>query len=44
MNRLSDLFFVLARWVGKHMVEEEHLWQGGLKNSGKKIARRKAQD
>jgi len=30
-NRLSDLFFVLARWVGKHLGEKEYLWQRGLK-------------
>ena len=37
VNRLSDLFFVLARWVGKHMGEKEYLWQRGLKERpGKK--------
>lgn len=36
LNRLSDLFFVLARWVGKHMGEEEYLWQGGLKEKLRK--------
>ena len=30
MNRLSDLFFVLGRWVGKHMGEKEYLWERGL--------------
>ncbi|HEX9880665.1 MAG TPA: cob(I)yrinic acid a,c-diamide adenosyltransferase, partial [Candidatus Binatia bacterium] len=30
INRLSDLFFVLARWVGKHLGEREYLWERGL--------------
>jgi cob(I)alamin adenosyltransferase len=30
VNRLSDLFFVLGRWVGKHMAEPEYLWERGL--------------
>ena len=30
VNRLSDLFFVLSRWVGKHTGEREYLWQRGL--------------
>ncbi|MBI4488224.1 MAG: cob(I)yrinic acid a,c-diamide adenosyltransferase [Deltaproteobacteria bacterium] len=30
VNRLSDLFFVLSRWVGKHLGEKEYLWQRGL--------------
>jgi cob(I)alamin adenosyltransferase len=30
LNRLSDLFFVLGRWVGKHAGEKEYLWQRGL--------------
>lgn len=31
LNRLSDLFFVLSRWMGKHMGKKEYLWQRGLK-------------
>ena len=31
VNRLSDLFFVLARWVARNMGEKEYLWQRGLK-------------
>lgn len=31
VNRLSDLFFVLARWVAKNTGEKEYLWQRGLK-------------
>jgi cob(I)alamin adenosyltransferase len=30
LNRLSDLFFVLGRWAGKHAGEKEYLWQRGL--------------
>ncbi len=39
VNRLSDLFFVLSRWVGKRTGEKEYLWQRGLqpKRREKKI-------
>jgi cob(I)alamin adenosyltransferase len=30
MNRLSDLLFVLSRWIGKQTGEPEYLWQRGL--------------
>ena len=30
LNRLSDLFFVLGRWAGKHAAETEYLWERGL--------------
>jgi cob(I)alamin adenosyltransferase len=30
VNRLSDLFFVLSRWIGKQTGEPEYLWQRGL--------------
>jgi cob(I)alamin adenosyltransferase len=30
LNRLSDLFFVLGRWIGKHTGEPEYLWERGL--------------
>ena len=30
VNRLSDVFFVLGRWVGKHLGEQEYLWERGL--------------
>jgi cob(I)alamin adenosyltransferase len=30
VNRLSDLFFVLSRWISKQTGEEEYLWQRGL--------------
>jgi len=35
VNRLSDLFFVLSRWVGRHTGEKEYLWQRGLKKRDK---------
>ena len=36
VNRLSDLFFVLSRWISKQTGEEEYLWQRGLAEEGKK--------
>ena len=30
LNRLSDLFFVLGRWAGRHAGEKEYLWERGL--------------
>ncbi len=32
VNRLSDLFFVLSRWVGKRLGESEYLWERGLQS------------
>ena len=34
-NRLSDLFFVLSRWIAKQTGEPEYLWQRGLIEKGK---------
>jgi cob(I)alamin adenosyltransferase len=31
LNRLSDLLFVLSRWIGKHAGETEYLWERGLR-------------
>ncbi|MBM4260200.1 MAG: cob(I)yrinic acid a,c-diamide adenosyltransferase [Deltaproteobacteria bacterium] len=31
VNRLSDLFFVLSRWIAKQTGEAEYLWQRGLR-------------
>jgi cob(I)alamin adenosyltransferase len=31
VNRLSDLLFVLSRWISKQTGEQEYLWQRGLK-------------
>jgi len=30
LNRLSDLLFVLSRWVGHHLGEREYLWERPL--------------
>ncbi len=34
VNRLSDLFFVLSRWIAKQTGEQEYLWQRGLMEKG----------
>ena len=39
VNRLSDLFYVLGRWVGKNLGETEYLWQRGLAKGSKQDAR-----
>ncbi|HSD09460.1 MAG TPA: cob(I)yrinic acid a,c-diamide adenosyltransferase [Candidatus Binatia bacterium] len=31
LNRLSDLLFVLARWIAKEQGEPEYLWERGLR-------------
>jgi cob(I)alamin adenosyltransferase len=36
VNRLSDLLFVLSRWVGKHLGETEYLWERGLATHAKR--------
>ena len=36
VNRLSDLFFVVSRWVGKHLGETEYLWERGLQSHAPK--------
>ena len=41
VNRLSDVFFVLGRWVAKHMGEKEYLWERGLE-SHRRPRKRKA--
>jgi cob(I)alamin adenosyltransferase len=35
VNRLSDLFFVLSRWISKQTGESEYLWQRGLQERKK---------
>jgi cob(I)alamin adenosyltransferase len=35
VNRLSDLFFVLSRWISKQTGEDEYLWQRGLEQKPK---------
>ncbi len=32
VNRLSDLLFVLSRWVAKRLGETEYLWERGLES------------
>ncbi len=41
VNRLSDVFFVLSRWVGKHLGETEYLWERGLRAHDEARERRK---
>jgi len=36
VNRLSDLLFVLSRWVGKQLGEPEFLWERGLRSHDRK--------
>lgn len=36
VNRLSDLFFVLSRWISKKTGKDEYLWQRGLEEKPKK--------
>jgi len=36
VNRLSDLFFVLSRWIAKQTGEQEYLWQRGLQPKPRK--------
>lgn len=40
VNRLSDLFFVLSRWISKQTGEPEYLWQRGLQPKSKKGPRK----
>lgn len=40
LNRLSDLFFVLARWVAKQSGEPEHLWERGLRAQSRHAGRK----
>ena len=40
LNRLSDLLFVLARWIGHHLGEQEFLWDRPLQREAELRARR----
>ena len=40
LNRLSDLLFVLARWIGHRLGEEEFLWERPLQREAELRARR----
>lgn len=41
LNRLSDLLFVLSRWVGHHRGEKEFLWERALRREAEQRARRR---
>jgi len=41
LNRLSDLLFVLSRWIGHHLGEREFLWKRPLQREAELRARRK---
>jgi len=40
LNRLSDLLFVLSRWVGHHRGEREFLWERPLAREAERAMRR----
>jgi cob(I)alamin adenosyltransferase len=40
VNRLSDLLFVLSRWIGRHLKEHEFLWERPLAREAATHARR----
>ena len=40
LNRLSDLLFVLSRWIGHHLGEGESLWERPLRREAEVRARR----
>lgn len=41
VNRLSDLLFVLSRWIGRQRGEREYLWERGLRNQARPAAARR---
>ncbi|MGD9762255.1 MAG: cob(I)yrinic acid a,c-diamide adenosyltransferase [Candidatus Binatia bacterium] len=41
INRLSDLLFVLSRWIAKQSGEGEYLWERGLRNRARPAAARR---
>jgi len=41
LNRLSDLLFVLSRWIGQRLGEAEFLWERPLKREAEAASRRK---
>ncbi|HEV8641236.1 MAG TPA: cob(I)yrinic acid a,c-diamide adenosyltransferase [Methylomirabilota bacterium] len=41
VNRLSDVFFVLGRWVGKQLGEKEYLWERGLQSHARPRTKKK---
>jgi cob(I)alamin adenosyltransferase len=42
LNRLSDLLFVLSRWIGHHLGEREYLWERPLEREAEQRAERAA--
>jgi cob(I)alamin adenosyltransferase len=40
LNRLSDLFFVLSRWIAKQSGEPEYLWERGLRGHERRAAKK----
>lgn len=40
LNRLSDLFFVLGRWIALKAGEKEYLWERGLEAHARRARRR----
>jgi cob(I)alamin adenosyltransferase len=44
LNRLSDLFFVLSRWIAKQSGEPEYLWERGLRAHERKKGTRTTTD
>ncbi len=42
VNRLSDAFFVLGRWVAKRGGEKEYLWERGLASHARPRARKRS--
>jgi cob(I)alamin adenosyltransferase len=41
VNRLSDLLFVLARWIAKRDGEAEYLWERGLRLPSKRAIKKR---
>jgi len=41
LNRLSDLLFVLSRWIGHHLHEQEYLWERPLEREAALAASKK---
>ena len=41
LNRLSDLLFVLSRWIGHHLREQEYLWERPLEREAALAGERK---
>ena len=42
LNRLSDLLFVLSRWIGHHLGEREYLWERPIEREAEQRAKRAA--